>query len=134
MAAADIITNQAHPDVASADAAHDKGAVNGMSHENGAAHHVTDGNAGAAHVAGGNGVNGKESSAAAANPGAAEKPKRKYVKSGKFVGKYNSQKQKQGEGQAAGAEKEGVEGEELKCLAHACCVLSKPDPPGHILL
>ena len=141
MAAADIITDQAPPDVASAAEAHDKGAVNGMAHDNGgvngvshgngAAHHVTDGNAEAAHVAGGNGVNGKGSSVAAANPGAADKPKRKYVKSGKFVGKYNSQRQKQGEGQAAVAEKEGVEGEGLSAW-HMHFVSS--DPTGHILL
>ena len=37
-------------------------------------------------------------------PSSAEKPKRKYVKSGKFVGKYNSWKQKQDQGQNATAE------------------------------
>lgn len=49
-------------------------------------------------------ANGDRAPATDAAPSSAEKPKRKYVKSGKYVGKYNSWKQKQDQGQNGTAE------------------------------
>ena len=123
VAAADISTKQAHPDMRSANMADDKGAVkavayvkgaiNGVAHDKGAVGEA-DGSGAACHVTEGHSPDGKDLSAA--QPAAAEKPKRKYVKSGKFVGKYNSQKQKQG--RADGAERNGHNGETMYWYMH----------------
>lgn len=58
----------------------------------------------------------------------AEKPKRKYVKSGKFVGKYNSWKQKQGLGTAAEGQDGGrAETACLSVLVQRLCLHTYPE-------
>lgn len=71
-------------------------------------------------------ANGDRAPATDAAPSSAEKPKRKYVKSGKFVGKYNSWKQKQDQGQNGTAETPPDGGNHQPCCLYSIHSMTLP--------